>query len=140
MRKRPERAFPFLRGCAGMSDRRERKATPSGVFDWTQSGQSGAWRNHNKLSQAFREMPGKSLCCIKTARPLPAAGGRRPKERAFACFSWNSLQSTGCILTQPGENNDKTLLKISCRSYEQEKAASGVNTSRLFYSSMKTFP
>ncbi len=27
MRKRPERAFPFLRGCAGMSDRRERKAT-----------------------------------------------------------------------------------------------------------------
>ena len=43
MRKRPERAFPFLRGCAGMSDRRERKATPSGVFDWTQSGQSGAW-------------------------------------------------------------------------------------------------
>ena len=26
MRKRPERALPFLRGCAGMSDRRGRKS------------------------------------------------------------------------------------------------------------------
>ena len=31
-----------------MSDRRERKATPSGVFDWTQSGRSGAWGNPNQ--------------------------------------------------------------------------------------------
>ena len=28
------------------------KATPSGVFDWTRSGQSGAWGNPNK---AFRD-------------------------------------------------------------------------------------
>jgi len=33
---------PLLRGCAGGSDRRERKATPKGVFDWTLSGQSGS--------------------------------------------------------------------------------------------------
>ena len=32
---------------------RERKATPSGVFDWTQSGQSGAWGNPN---QRFRNI------------------------------------------------------------------------------------
>ena len=39
----------FLRGCARMSDQRERDAAPQGVFDWTQSGQSGAWGNPNKL-------------------------------------------------------------------------------------------
>ncbi len=36
-----------------MSDQRERKATPSGVFDWTQSGQSGAWGDPN---QRFRNI------------------------------------------------------------------------------------
>ena len=41
-------ALYFLRGCAGTSDRRERKATPSGVFDWTLCGQSGAWGNPNE--------------------------------------------------------------------------------------------
>ena len=32
-----------------MSDQREREAAPQGVFDWTQSGQSGAWGYPNKL-------------------------------------------------------------------------------------------
>ena len=58
MRKRPERAFPFLRGCAGMSDRRERKATPSGVFDWTQCGQSGAWGDPNgRIGKSEKDIP-----------------------------------------------------------------------------------
>ena len=44
-----ERADYFLRGCAGMSDRRERKSHAEGVFDRTQSVRSGAWVNPNKL-------------------------------------------------------------------------------------------
>ena len=34
-------------------DQREQKATPSGVFDWTPSGQSGVWGNPN---QRFRNI------------------------------------------------------------------------------------
>ena len=40
-----ERADYFLRGCAGMSDQRERKSHAEGVFDRTQSVRSGAWGN-----------------------------------------------------------------------------------------------
>ncbi|MDE7219721.1 MAG: hypothetical protein K2O45_08890 [Oscillospiraceae bacterium] len=36
-----------------MSDRRERKSHVAGVFDWTQSGQSGAWGDPN---QRFRNI------------------------------------------------------------------------------------
>ena len=38
----------FLRGCAGGSDRRERKATPKGVFGRTRRRTPGAWGNPNK--------------------------------------------------------------------------------------------
>jgi hypothetical protein len=41
-----------------MSDRRERKATPSGVFDWTQSGQSGAWGDPNgRIGKSEKDIP-----------------------------------------------------------------------------------
>lgn len=37
-----------MRGCAGGSDRRERKATPIGVFGQTRKRTPGAWGNPNK--------------------------------------------------------------------------------------------
>ena len=41
-----------------MSDRRERKATPSGVFDWTLCGQSGAWGNPNeRIGKSEKDIP-----------------------------------------------------------------------------------
>jgi len=75
MRKRPERAFPFLRGCAGMSDRRERKATPSGVFDWTQSGQSGAWGDPNgRIGKSEKDIP---IHCSPTLSEISDNGGNQ---------------------------------------------------------------
>ena len=42
-------------------------ATPSGVFDWTQSGQSGAWGNPNKAHREIqKDIP---MPCLPTLAP-----------------------------------------------------------------------
>ena len=86
MRKRPERAFPFLRGCAGMSDRRERKATPSGVFDWMRSGQSGAWGNPNeRIGKSEKDIP---IHCS----PFPSEPRQFPMSQVFSAPIASPLQ------------------------------------------------
>jgi hypothetical protein len=52
-----------------MSDRRERKATPSGVFDWTLCGQSGAWGNLNeRIGKSEKDIP---IHCSPIPSKLP---------------------------------------------------------------------
>ena len=90
MRKRPERAFPFLRGCAGMSDRRERKATPSGVFDWTQSGQSGAWGDPNgRIGKSEKDIP--IHCSPFPSKPLTLLASQKQRFYSERCSCVDSL-------------------------------------------------
>ena len=54
------------------ADHAKHGATPSGVFDWTQSGQSGAWGNPNKLHRN-----------IENDIPMPCLPTRISIERKY---------------------------------------------------------
>ena len=67
-----ERADYFLRGCAGMSDQRERKSHAEGVFDRTQRVRSGAWGNPNKLHRNIEnDIPMPCLLSISNCHFAP---------------------------------------------------------------------
>ena len=80
-----DRTLIFLRGCAGTSDRRERKATPSGVFDWTQSGQSRAWGDPNqRFRNIQKDIPKTLLAYVAYPRRIPPPLYLRPQAGEIA--------------------------------------------------------
>jgi hypothetical protein len=61
-------------------DQREQKATPSGVFDWTPSGQSGVWGNPNQRFRNIQKDIPKTLLAYVSGTfgslpPLPFPAG-----------------------------------------------------------------
>ena len=60
----------FLRGCAGTSDRRERKSHAEDVFGWTRSERSGAWGNPNQCFRNIQKDIPKTLLAYVSFLPI----------------------------------------------------------------------
>ena len=84
-----ERADYFLRGCAGMSDRRERKSHAEGVFDRTQSVRSGAWGNPNKLHRNIEnDIP---MPCLPTLSEFSVSQLRFCSAECVLCLALGGI-------------------------------------------------
>ena len=74
-----------------MSDRRERKSHAAGVFDWTQSGQSGAWGDPNQRFRNIQKDIPKTLLAYVCGTP-------NSPSPAFLC----GVRSLPCIERDEG--------------------------------------
>ena len=98
-------AIPYPAHTCRMSDQRECKATPSGVFDWMRSGRSGVWGNPNKRVRIFTQKYLKRISsliacpfldcnpavrlrtgCVRAASVMQSRHQRKSNPLIFFCF------------------------------------------------------